>query len=1158
MPKLKKEKTKTENSLLNLADRLVFAARKIVKESKNEDDLKIEFEIKLDPIKDRLGIKSERKFGKFIYKDKEQTERGFSDAMHGQVIIEYEPPGSFCRKDGGVRQSNINHAFDQLKDYFAGESKHSNIKKLLGIGFDGKKIFFVRYQGDDDKEIDENHYLMEGPFDFNLESAKTMLMHLRALTRLPLTAENLADKFGPDSELAPRIVSAFVNSLANWGNQVRVQTFFNEWKRIFGIIYGEKLSGYDEKDTKALAELYGVGGETDFQELLFAVHTYFAFLMKLIAVELLMMRDGTIDSSFSSELIHLDDHKFKLQLEDMEDGGAYARKGITNFLEGDFFRWYLETFESPELKDALREIARGLSEFEPGTTILEPASARDLLKKLYQYLVPKEIRHHLGEYYTPDWLAELVLNETGYNGDLEKRVLDPACGSGTFLVLSIQRAKEFGLNGKLSPAEIAKNIQKNIWGFDLNPLAVIASRTNYLFAMGDLVNEQEEFEIPIYLADSLLTPSRSEQDATRNFVETNTSVGIFQLPYEWVKNTGKLLNKATPLVEEVVKNQYSLEEAIRRFKKEGLILSSNQVVVENFFKKILELEAQNKNRIWARFLKNAFAPICSGKFDFVIGNPPWIRWDYLSKDYRNATLPLWKNYGLFSLKGFQAQLGGGKKDLSMLFVYAATDYYLKEGASLGFLITQELFKTKGAGEGFRRFQLGTGAYLKVLKAHDMASIQPFEEAANKTAVIILRKGEKTEYPLPYSIWTKKKGARKIASDMLLDEVLPLLEINKYSARPIGSNVGSWQTIKNEASDLDLIEGENFYKAWSGAWGDPYGVFWLNIKQILHNGNVLVENLASKGKSEIEKVEKALEPDLIFPAITGKEIKRWGASPIFQVLLVQDPKTRSGYPEVLMREKWPNIYSYLLNFKKILLERASYKKYHEDKGAPFYSQFNIGLYTFSKFKVVWKRMANDLIASVISTTKIPTGFKSIIPLDTTVFIPTDNEDEAHYLCAIINSRLVREFVKSFSSSGRGFGSASIMKHVGIPKFDLENTLHTELSKISKECHVLKFDERGEEIEKLEEELNQKVHSLFEGHKEEERCYEKFKKEHLDDPIEKLKKAWKTLPSRSRQFINTWISELYARPEMTAEDEDFIKRLTVLIKVPRSLSQNKQVE
>ncbi|MEK9209292.1 MAG: N-6 DNA methylase, partial [Patescibacteria group bacterium] len=432
---------------LKLADNLVSGTKKLLHEAKTEEDLRIGFEKLLEPIKNELGIRSEAKYEKSVFK-------GRSDAVHGQVIIEYEPPKSFSSK------RNVEHAYNQLIDYLSGESKNSKLSQLVGAGFDGEQIFFVQYQDKNGKTIDKTKFSIRGPYDFNPESARTFLIHLRALTRLPLTAENLAQKFGPESKLAPKAVSALAHALENWGDQTRIRTFFNEWKRLFGIVYGEQFSGQQEKEAEALSKLYQVGKETDFQELLFSVHTYFAFLMKLISAELLTLREISFSSSLASELVHASEDELKRQLIDIEDGGIYARKGITNFLEGDFFRWYLDAW-NPEVKDAIQEIARGLSEFEPATSTLDPTSTRDLLKKLYQYLVPQEVRHRLGEYYTPDWLAELLLNEVGYDGNTLKKFLDPACGSGTFLVLAIQRAKEHGLKEKWSPLEIAKRIVAN-------------------------------------------------------------------------------------------------------------------------------------------------------------------------------------------------------------------------------------------------------------------------------------------------------------------------------------------------------------------------------------------------------------------------------------------------------------------------------------------------------------------------------------------------------------------------------------------------------------------------------------------------------------------------------------------------------------------------
>ena len=1063
-------KNKNSDSMNELADWLVSETKKIVLNAKTEEDLKIGFEKLLEPIKTKLKIESQPKYEKSVF-------RGRSDAIHGQIIIEYEPPKSFSSKN------NIDHAYEQLINYLSNEAKETKLTQLVGVGFDGEQIFFVQYQDKNLKTIDKTKFIRRGPYKFTSESARTFLIHLRALSRLPLNAENLEKKFGPDSEISQKAVQAFVNALKFWGQRGETnrpqEVFFQEWKRLFGIVYGEQFtSTHQEEEANTLSKLYKVETKTNFQELLFCIHTYFAFLMKLIAAELLTLRDTSFNSSLASELAHISDDKLRIQLEDIENGGIYVRKGITNFLEGDFFRWYLDAFESPELRDAIREIARCLSEFEPATSTLDPVSTRDLLKKLYQYLVPQEVRHRLGEYYTPDWLAELLLNEVGYDGNTRKRFLDPSCGSGTFLVLAIQRAKEHGQKEKWPPLEIAKRIVANIWGFDLNPLAVIAARTNYLFALGDLVNELQHIEIPIYLTDSVLTPTRTTGNLFGEFLEVSTSVGKFQVPAEWVRDGGFLLAKAAPLVEEMAKNQYSVDEAMIRFKKEGLVFSSNEQIIKNFYKQILKLEEQNKNGIWARFLKNAFAPMVAGKFDFVVGNPPWIRWEYLSKEYRKATKNLWDLYGLSIMKESKDTLGKGKKDFSMLFTYASSDYYLKDGAKLGFLITQEVFKSKGAGEGFRRFQLGEGKYLKVLKAHDLVSIQPFEGATNKTAAIILKKGAKTEYPVPYIVWTKRKGVGKIATDKLLEEVSKLIYRSRILARPISSEVSAWQNFKTE-NDFSQINGSNHYKAKIGARTEPYSIFWLRIISSTSDGNLLVKNITEgRRKKKIKEIEVKMENKFIYPSFRGADIDRWRNTLEIYTLILNDPNTPTKpFSEEFLRLNFPLTYSYLINFKSELLEREAYKKFHQKASRPFYTQFNISKETFANYKVVWKRMTNDIFACVLSQIKTPFGFKMAIPLDTTSFFASNNESEAHYLCAIINSTPVRDFIKSFSSAGRGFGTPSVMEHVGIPKFDPQNPLHQKLAEISKKCHELKAIGKEKEIEKLEKENDKLVKKLF---------------------------------------------------------------------------------
>ena len=118
---------------------------------------------------------------------------------------------------------------------------------------------------------------------------------------------------------------------------------------------------------------------------------------------------------------------------------------------------------------------------------MTPDRAGDPLKRLYLELMPPSRRHARGEYYTPDWLADHVLDRLGYQGDARLRVLDPACGSGTFIVQLMRRARSNPRSRRMPPRELLGLLTRNIVGFDVNPLAVLTARTNMLLALGDLL-----------------------------------------------------------------------------------------------------------------------------------------------------------------------------------------------------------------------------------------------------------------------------------------------------------------------------------------------------------------------------------------------------------------------------------------------------------------------------------------------------------------------------------------------------------------------------------------------------------------------------------------------------------------------------------------------
>jgi type I restriction-modification system DNA methylase subunit len=1084
--------------------RIADEIRSAASEARTEEDLKMRVEPILRRSFKDIGIDID-----IVAYEKATALRAKMDAVYGYLIIEYKVPGKLSTAPGQ------REAKKQLQRYLLEESiKHrpqeeAFLEKAIGVSIDGKMVMFVRYTqrakvistplqiAPDQRElfpekIAKAGFHALGPYPITKDSLTNLLIFVRAAARRPLTAKDLSEVFGPEHDVARQAVSEIYSAVMRaqrLSAPSRVKAFFTEWDRIFGVVYGQEL-GKAEKTAEETAHLYQMPGGVRLKQLLFAIHTYYAFLMKIIAVELLAMQRESTLTSFVRDLGSLDDDALKERLSRLESGADFIDQGIENFLEADFFRWYLDGWNK-SLANAFRTIVRALSSFEPATPVLEPDWTRDLLKKLYEMIVPRKLRHDLGEFYTPDWLAGYLIERSGCAGDPNTRFLDPACGSGTFLVEAIHRVIQNNRSRKKSNWEnIGRLILNNIVGFDLNPLAVLAARTNYLIAFAPFIPFVRPISIPVYLCDSVLAPTRASKEGELDFgrVAFSTTKGDFLFPSDMQDK--EKIDHFTYLIEIGLKGKQSPEDFSTLLKKRLPLSEGGIKLLLRVYARIRELEEQGENGIWARYIKNAFAPVYLARFDYVIGNPPWIRWGYLSDDYRKRTLDLWQRYGLFSLKGHEARLGAGEKDFSMLFTYASCDNYLKEGGKLAFLITHEVFKSKGAGEGFRKFEIEDKKIpLRVTLMEDMVDLKPFQ-AANKTSLFVLEKGKPTSYPIPVVIWRRLPGTGAISPDWPLSEVMAHTKGVEVKAVPVDSSKvnSSWQTATPSSLKWsEKMKGENPYKARLGARVEPYGVFWLRIKEVRPDGLLVVENMMERGKRDIPSTSAAIEKDLVYPAVSGGDIIPFGVKSHFYVLIAQDPVERKGYEEAWMSSNLPLTLAYLTQFRTVLVKRAAYQKYFHkeikvgnkvikrEPIAPFYSMYNISQESFSKYRVVWKRMASKMASVVISRLRTPFGLKTVISTDTTSFFAAEDEREAHYLCGILNSKVVDEYIRSFSSAGRGFGAPSVMNNLAIPKFSSNNKIHMKIVELSQRAHDLVT--QGREIEKLQDELNEAVKKLW---------------------------------------------------------------------------------
>ncbi|MBC7093346.1 SAM-dependent DNA methyltransferase [Candidatus Bipolaricaulota bacterium] len=990
-----------------------------------------------------------------------------ADAVFDRLVIEFKRPGALASGRA------LAAARDQVAQYMQSIAQREGHRRLGGVVFDGRQLVFVRLR--------DGHVRAEPPRPADEATLADLLWWLAGLTGTALTAENLARDFGIDHPRSREAIAALYSALTRAvlaDPEGMVAKLFQQWKLFFSeaIDYQEAFGGRKLDPLKRWVAKAGleIGAPEEAERFFFALHTYFALLVKLIAWLALSRHLGPrIGAPLFEELERASSSELSVRLRAMEQGGVFREFGIENLLEGDFFAWYLYAY-GEAVEAAVQALVSRLEEYDPTTLRIDPDETRDLLKKLYHYLLPRQVRHHLGEYYTPDWLAQRLLEQVDqeFFDDHEAAVrrqrpripklrwLDPACGSGTFLVLLIKRYRELGEQLMIPEADLLNAVLENVVGFDINPLAVITARVNYLLALGDLIERRGgPITIPVYLADSVLLPEMGHDLESSGLYQVRTSVGVFAVP-QVVFAHGRL-SRFCSLLEDVVRAEEppaAFAEAVT----EGLELSEGEKrsalgPLRVLCKQLAGLHRKGLDGLWARLLLNNLAPLTVGEFDYVVGNPPWVNWEHLPDGYRDATKKLWDRYGLFPHAGMDVILGKGKKDIAMLMAYVAMDRFLKPKGKLGFVITQSLFKTAGAGQGFRRFQLGeNGEPLRVLHVDDMVELNPFESASNRTAVMVILKGQETRYPVPYTVWRKKRA--RFTYDSTLEEVKAATTTDTLFAVPVDPDdpTSPWLTASKPAlAAVRKVLGRSDYTAHEGVnTGGANGVYWVRILSTRPDGLVVVENITEGAKREVPKVTAVIEPDLLYPLLRGRDVGRWHAEPSAQILMVQDPKTRRGIAEEVLRERYPNTWSYLERFEPILWERAAFKRYftRQDRDGtvaetgPFYSMFDVGDYTFAPWKVVWTRIA-QISAAVVGQV----DGKAVIPQETITLVGCQTESEAHFIAALVNSTPFQFAAFSYSQAGgKSMGSMHVLENIRIPRYDPADPVHRALAETSQEA------------------------------------------------------------------------------------------------------------
>lgn len=956
--------------------------------------------------------------------------RGRADAILGTLVFEFK---TNFRKE-------IADAEEELGRYITSLKADNPRATFTGIATDG--ICFRVLSPVFGPTGKAERFELVGELDLERERPESAFLWLDSLLCRPRanitpTTEHIVAHLGPASPTFRSTRLALAQLLKRVKEEPAVKVRFDEWRRYLAIVYGEEMG----------------------DEALFLRHTYLATLAKLIAFFSLERKSVLLKAEELREVI---------------TGLAFQRRGLVNFIEEDFFTWFLFTEVEQEGLELVRRLLHSLSIYDFAEI------KQDVLKGLYEELVDPETRHDLGEYYTPDWLAQYILQRIGLAEKPEMSLLDPACGSGTFLFTAIRVVKQCLEERGKGKSEVLGHILENVIGIDIHPLAVIIARTNYLLALQDLLGARAEISVPVYLADAIrpleVTPIEEAPGYERVYTlhREGKTFGFPESLVEEPRQLDSLIESMRgyldPSLGDAVVEGYGA--TVRREALSEVAASA----LANDFRLLLDLCREGKDTVWVFILKNQPKPLFLSrrKFDAVVGNPPWLSLRYI----KNAEYFQWvreqvlKRYKL--LQAGKAHLFTHMEVASLFFVRAA-DLYLKEEGTIGFVMPKSVMVAdQHADFTSFHFPISPLGELRLGLKHvaDLEGVTPLFRVP--ACVLVATKGDTTSYPV---LGSRVEGTL-LAKNVSWVEAKQHLRIQPLKLRRIQGKLFPEDTEER-------FMGRSYYadKFYEGATIVPRNFWFVQLPSSGLGFDVrkpyleTCEREAALAKKpwDTVRIRGAVEDSFLYATLLGGDVLPFAHLPFRPVVLpIAHPKTVLGWsrqPSLLSSREavemgFPGLAAWLAQAER----EWDMKAKRDEKGmlkitSPYerleYRGDVAGQLSGGRYLALYNASGTNISAVVVDREALPpleVGdarilFQGFVAESKTYYCVSDSIDEANYLAAMLNSSIVDTLIKPTQSRGL-WGERDVHKKplaIAIPRFNRESEAHRALAALSMECH-----------------------------------------------------------------------------------------------------------
>ncbi|WP_404388818.1 Eco57I restriction-modification methylase domain-containing protein [Humibacillus xanthopallidus] len=382
----------------------------------------------------------------------------------------------------------------------------------------------------------------------------------------------------------------------------------------------------------------------------------------------------------------------QLTPQDIARGSKFQDAQIYGVVEEDFFDWVLDVPGGPGF---ITELARRIGRFDWSGPL-----RHDVLKALYTSVLPAKVREALGEYYTPDWLADRMVAEC-YTDPLNQRLLEPSCGSGTFLLHAVRAHLEAAETAGSTAGAAVASVVSSVIGMDVHPVSVILARVTYLMAIGrDRLNAPDRgpLAIPVYLGDSVQWEQHTDLISANDVITISTAGddlvsggGVLfgddlRFPQSALADAGtfdRLVNAMADKARDA--SPRSSGDVIAPVLKQFGIHHGERDLLTETFDTMRRLHASGRDHIWGYYVRNLIRPLWladpKNRVDVLVGNPPWLRYSKMTSAMQARYLVLARQRNLLS-----GGLGASARDLATLFVVRAVELYLKPGGAFSFVM----------------------------------------------------------------------------------------------------------------------------------------------------------------------------------------------------------------------------------------------------------------------------------------------------------------------------------------------------------------------------------------------------------------------------------------------------------------------------------------